>query len=111
MMSTIIGTEGLDELHALAKRIGLRRAWAQHLDRCPHYDLTPNKRAAAIRAGATPLEPRQMVDQAMQPWIDYCNAQRQAATPGRPIFGVTPPPEEPRGCMDGGGRSQHHGAR
>jgi hypothetical protein len=26
------------------------------------------------------------------------------ARPPRPVFGVTQPPESPRGCLDGGGR-------
>lgn len=41
----------LDELHAFAKRIGMRREWFQD-KRVPHYDLTPAKRAAALAAGA-----------------------------------------------------------
>jgi len=42
------------ELHALAEAIGLQRAWAQEHRLMLHYDLTENKRAAAIRAGAVP---------------------------------------------------------
>lgn len=42
----------LDELHALADAIGLRRAWFQKRARVPHYDLTPSKRELALRAGA-----------------------------------------------------------
>lgn len=42
-----------EELHELAARIGLRRAWFQMSSSgVPHYDLTPRKRAAAIAAGA-----------------------------------------------------------
>jgi hypothetical protein len=36
------------ELHAFARKIGMRREWYQG----DHYDLTPKKRAAAVRAGA-----------------------------------------------------------
>lgn len=43
-----------EELHELASRIGMQRAW--HQPSPPHsrshYDLTPPKRTAAIRAGA-----------------------------------------------------------
>jgi hypothetical protein len=41
-----------EELHAMAKKIGLRKAWFQEHPSLPHYDLTPAKRAKAIVAGA-----------------------------------------------------------
>lgn len=41
-----------DELHAMARRIGLRRGWFQNHGRLPHYDLTPARRAKAIANGA-----------------------------------------------------------
>ena len=41
----------LEELHVFAEGIGLRRSWFQR-GSMPHYDLTPNKRVTAIRAGA-----------------------------------------------------------
>lgn len=44
--------DNLDELHRLAKRIGLRRRWFQRKSAMPHYDLTRNKRREAIMAGA-----------------------------------------------------------
>ena len=105
LMSTLVGPEGIAELHTFAQqKLGLKRAWAQQLDRCPHYDLTASKRAAAIRAGATPLNRHDMVEQAFRPWGEYCRAHQWPAPPERPIFGVTPPPPEQRGCLDGGGR-------
>lgn len=42
----------IEDLHALAIRIGLRREWFQSRSSWPHYDLTPNKRALALRLGA-----------------------------------------------------------
>ncbi len=56
-----------EELHELAESIGLRRAWYQKARRLvetatplecshcglSHYDLTPGKRALALKAGAT----------------------------------------------------------
>ncbi len=45
------------ELHAMAQRIGLRRAWFQR----DHYDLTPPRRDAAIRAGAIEMDRRTFV--------------------------------------------------
>lgn len=48
----------LDELHAMAAKIGLKRSWFQpsHLLHHCHYDLTPGKRAAAVRAGAVEID-------------------------------------------------------
>lgn len=43
----------LDELHAFAAKIGMRRSWFQNHKLCPHYDLTPRRRAEAVRLGAT----------------------------------------------------------
>ena len=46
-------TDGaLEELHAFAMSIGLRRAWFQNGPTHPHYDLTPKKRQQALQAGA-----------------------------------------------------------
>lgn len=54
-------SDTLDELHALAQRIGLKRDWFQPSERCPHYDLTPSRRAAAIAAGAVECSRREAV--------------------------------------------------
>ena len=40
------------ELHILARKIGMERAWFQDRKGFPHYDLTPARREAALRAGA-----------------------------------------------------------
>jgi len=45
----------LDELHAFAKSIGLKRAWFQNRFNCPHYDLTAAKRRKAVSLGAIEL--------------------------------------------------------
>jgi len=47
----------LEELHAFAARLGLRRSWFQGppAHRHPHYDVTSSKRALAIKLGATPV--------------------------------------------------------
>lgn len=49
--------EDLTELHAFAKKIGLQRSWFQDHKTTPHYDLTPNKRALAVQAGAVEIDP------------------------------------------------------
>jgi hypothetical protein len=50
--SSHLTADTLDELHALAQRIGLRREWFQDHRLHPHYDLTKARRAAALLAGA-----------------------------------------------------------
>lgn len=59
-----------EELHVFAERLGLRRAWFQTCKRsCArpgepcvhwHYDVTAPKRAAAIAAGAEPIDIRDL---------------------------------------------------
>jgi len=41
-----------DELHRMAIIIGLNHTWFQDRPTFPHYDLSPKKRAAALKAGA-----------------------------------------------------------
>ena len=50
-------TDGdIDELHAMAERIGLKRRWFQCGNkRLPHYDLTESRRNAAISLGVIAL--------------------------------------------------------
>lgn len=42
----------LEELHSFAERIGMRRTWFQIHKVAPHYDLTENRRSAAVLFGA-----------------------------------------------------------
>lgn len=51
--------KGLAELHALAAKIGLRRAWYQDKPTHKHYDVTPPKRALAVRFGAVEVSQRE----------------------------------------------------
>ncbi len=51
-----------DELHAMAKKIGLKLGWAQYDHHGIHYDLTPSKRALALKAGAIELTAFGLVD-------------------------------------------------
>lgn len=45
-----------EELHAFAARLGLKREWCQKEGTMiEHYDLTPTKRAAAVRLGAVEM--------------------------------------------------------
>lgn len=54
----------LEELHAMADRLGLRRSWLQTKPGRPwhdHYDLTAPYRERAIALGAIPLTRRETV--------------------------------------------------
>lgn len=55
----------LDELHAFALRIGLRRTWFQPHAISPHYDLTVGRRAAAVRAGAVEMSFRELKERGL----------------------------------------------
>ena len=44
--------DSLSELHAFAKRMGLRREWFQGQRKHPHYDVTDTMRDKAIALGA-----------------------------------------------------------
>lgn len=49
--------DSLEELHAMAKAIGMKRAWFQPLS-FPHYDVALGRRRAAVRLGAVEVDRR-----------------------------------------------------
>lgn len=52
--------DSLDELHAMADRLGLKRAWFQvSRSGIPHYDICQSKRSLALGYGAIELERRE----------------------------------------------------
>lgn len=50
-----------EELHAMAKCLGLKREWFQAHPTHPHYDICDYKRAHAVRLGAVSLARREVV--------------------------------------------------
>ena len=53
--------DSLDELHAFAARIGLRRTWFQDRASYPHYDVTTDVRERALLAGALASRKREVL--------------------------------------------------
>jgi hypothetical protein len=56
-----------DELHAFARRIGLKREWFQDHPTLWHYDLTPGRRTAAVRLGAREIMTRELAEKRLPP--------------------------------------------
>jgi hypothetical protein len=52
----------LDELHAMADRLGLKREWFQADASTPHYDISKTKRALALKFGVVEVNRRQMAE-------------------------------------------------
>lgn len=57
----LFSDESTDELHELADRIGMKRAWYQSSSDMPHYDLRPSMRVKALAAGAREISDKNMV--------------------------------------------------
>jgi len=51
----------LDELHAMAARIGMEKLLFQN-ETIPHYDISRTKRELAIAAGAIVIDRHQLAD-------------------------------------------------
>ena len=52
----------IEELHAMADEIGMKRAWYQDNPDHPHYDLSKTRRALAVQHGAIEIDNRQLVE-------------------------------------------------
>lgn len=52
--------DSLEELHAMAQAIGIRRRWFQNKS-IPHYDICKSKRALAVARGAIKETTRESV--------------------------------------------------
>lgn len=60
LMSHMIA-DTVDELHAMADRIGISRRWFQSRASMPHYDVCKSKRVLAVAAGARECHRREFV--------------------------------------------------
>lgn len=47
--------DDLEELHEMARKLGLKRSWFQDKPGRPHYDISWGKRERAIALGAKPV--------------------------------------------------------
>lgn len=52
--------DSLEELHAFARKIGMKRAWFQNDGGHPHYDLNQSRRAVAVNKGAIEITDEQL---------------------------------------------------
>lgn len=67
-----MAADTLDELHEMALKIGMKRAWFQGKNpRHPHYDLVKSRRDKAVALGAKEVAGRDL--------IMLWRAQREAA--------------------------------
>lgn len=64
--------DSLDELHAMADRIGVARRWFQEKASFPHYDVCKAKRDLAIQLGAVRLEKRAFVFKMRELRSNFC---------------------------------------
>lgn len=63
-----LATDGdLADLHRMAARLGLKRSWFQDEPRHPHYDVTPSKRALALRLGAQAVSSEELIRRCFLP--------------------------------------------
>lgn len=55
-----MAADSLEELHEMAKSIGLREEWFQN-GPLPHYDLCQSKKRLAIRQGAVRVSTKELI--------------------------------------------------
>lgn len=72
--------DSIDELHAFADLLGMKRAWFQD-KRLPHYDMNAKRRERALKLGALQISSnRQLIDlsKALRKELDERNSQQKA---------------------------------
>lgn len=83
----------LEELHAMADRIGLRRSWFQHDASVPHYDVSLSRRVKAIELGAIECDRRPFVMQVRRIKSDWAASGVWAGVKADKYY--TPPSRHP----------------
>lgn len=61
MAADDLSERGLEELHAMADALGLRRRWLHNRPRLPHYDVPEYVKAHALQLGAIEVSTRELV--------------------------------------------------
>jgi hypothetical protein len=61
MVMSHMVADSLEELHAMADKIGLKRSWFQPRSH-PHYDVSRQKRSLAIAFGAVEVDRKGLVE-------------------------------------------------
>lgn len=56
-----MAADSLDELHAMADKIGMKREWFQGHTRYPHYDINLTKKTLALKEGAIEVSSKELV--------------------------------------------------
>lgn len=64
--------DSIEELHAMADAIGMKRAWFQNKPSMPHYDLVSTRRRKALVLGAVEHTTREMVE-----FMRSCRARKE----------------------------------
>jgi hypothetical protein len=75
-----LDADSLDELHAFADKLGLRRSWFQSKTLYPHYDVTTSVRTRALAMGAHGADREKIVSCARQMRFEMIQAHRDAVS-------------------------------
>lgn len=67
MATDDLAEEGLEELHFMARRLGLRPQWLHHHPGLPHYDVPDDVKHEAIGLGAVEVTTRELVKRCKRP--------------------------------------------
>lgn len=71
--------DSVDELHAFAHRLGLKREWFQDRTRYPHYDVTVKLKERALDLGAHPGNKRTIIACAKNLRVELLGCRRDGS--------------------------------